>query len=358
MRTLILIALAVTACSIAATSIATAEEIDGKVATVAGKSITIASSSNFLPAVGDKFGVFVEIPGVGKASVATGIVTRVTDGVIVATIEKSTGTVKLGQIVSIEAPSPTKRTKPTSSRANWGTAINPDGDCTIRDVGGKLTIDIPQGNHDLWYGGDANCNAPRSLHEISGDFTAVVKVTAKFDAAVASPRFWFQGAGLMVWDSKQHYLRLERNFLNNAHGELCWSTPLYDRNGRRRNGCKVADATFFEGESTWLRIERSGKTLVTSISHDGEQWITTAVLKTEFPDTVQIGVHGICVADKPFAVEFQDFTLRRETPTSVASASSIPIDGVGNVGRLRIRRTGPCCQGDVYARCECSIRLR
>lgn len=219
----------------------------------------------------------------------------------------------------------------TNTIVNWGTVINPDGDCTIREADSKLTMNIPAGNHDLWYGGDAKFNAPRSLQEISGDFTAQVKVTAPFGAVVASPKFWFKGAGLLVWDSKQHYLRLERNFLNNRYGQLCYSTPLYDRDGNRRNGYKVADATLFAGESTWLRIERSGKTFVTSISHDGEQWITTAVLKTEFPDNVQIGVQGLCIADHPFAVEFQDFTLRRESPAAVATVSSIPIAGLGDV---------------------------
>lgn len=90
-------------------SIAFAADIEGKVSKLDGQMITIASTSAFLPAVGDKFGVFVEIPGVGRASVGSGTIIRVEENAIVARIEKATGRVSTGQLVVITSPKPQKR---------------------------------------------------------------------------------------------------------------------------------------------------------------------------------------------------------------------------------------------------------
>ncbi len=86
-----------------------ATEIEGKVASVADKTITVETTSDLLPAIGDKLTVFVEIPGVGRASVASGKVTSIDGGAIRGQIESSSGTVKPGQLVAVVAPNPTKR---------------------------------------------------------------------------------------------------------------------------------------------------------------------------------------------------------------------------------------------------------
>src|SRR6476620_2812564 len=79
----------------------------------------------------------------------------------------------------------------------WGTPINPDGDCTIRAEDGKITIGVPPGMHDLWYGRQEAArrfDAPRVLREVEGDGVAQVRVTADWRLG---GRPTFNGAGLL-----------------------------------------------------------------------------------------------------------------------------------------------------------------
>lgn len=83
-------------------------EINGKVSEVGDKTITINVSSNLLPIAGDKLDVYVEIPDVGKAVVGTGTVTSVEGDTIFAKIDKATGRVAAGQLVTIISAKPQK----------------------------------------------------------------------------------------------------------------------------------------------------------------------------------------------------------------------------------------------------------
>ncbi len=382
---------------------APAAEINGSVSKVEGQTITIRSTSDLLPVVGDKLTVSVEVPGVGKAKVASATISIVDGDVIRATIGETTGAVIAGQIVTIQSPNPVRRAgvavptligqtagnaksavekaglvasfqmgvappanvqphsvyaqdpKPGTKAAKgstvlltlygkrsdpdegmtglqrWGEVVDPDGDCTVREKDGKLVVDLPAGTHDIYFG--KGCNAPRVMQEVDGDFVAQVKVTAGWGTGVPASTDYYHGAGLLVWDSQQHYLRMERNlFYSTRVGDtIRYITPLYDRDEKRVNGWKSSRMEFFRGKSTWLRIQRSGKRFATSISHDGNQWTTTAVLTTEFPDKIQVGVHAICASPGDFAAEFADFTLTRGQPEPMAEASSIPIEGWGEI---------------------------
>jgi len=112
-----------------------------------------------------------------------------------------------------------------------------------------------------------------------------------------------------------------------AGGTISYIAPLYDKDGERVSGMKTGQFDFFRGRSTWLRIQRAGKRLAASISHDGTNWRTTGVLTTEFPDKVQVGVHAIANSPRDFSVEFSDFTITRGRSESIAATWSIPIQG-------------------------------
>ncbi len=384
-------------------SSAPAAEINGSVSKVEGQTITIRSTSDMLPVAGDKLVVSAEIPGVGKARVGSATISSVDGDVIRATIDEATGTVKPGQIATIQSPNPVRRAgvtipaligqsaanaksvvekaglvatfqvgvappanvqphtvyvqepKPGTKAAKgstvlltlygkqgdadevmaglqrWGEVVDPDGDCTIREENGKLIVDLPAGTHDIFFG--KGCNAPRVMQEVDGDFVVQVRVTADWGTDVPPSTDYYHGVGLLVWDSQQHYLRMERNLFHSTRvgKTIRYITPLYDRDEKRVNGWKSSRMEFFRGRSTWLRIERSGKRFATSISHDGNQWTTTAVLTTEFPDKIQVGVHTISVSPGEFAAEFTDFTLTRGQPAPIAIASSIPIEGWGEI---------------------------
>lgn len=195
--------------------------------------------------------------------------------------------------------------------AGWGMVINPDGDCTIEASGGHVQFTLPESKHDLWYGGknpSTRFNSPRVLQPVTGNFEATVRVTAYWDRGIVDGGY--NGAGLVVWDSEKQYLRLERNRMRNSSGAYTYTTPLYDQNNRRVF-LGYTDREFFKGHSTWLRIERRGKSVITSISHDGKEWIKTGHVSTEFPETVKVGVHATNSTGKGFAVRYDQFSLTR-----------------------------------------------
>ena len=155
-------------------------------------------------------------------------------------------------------------------------------------------------------------NAPRLWQTMEGDFSVEVRVTADWTLgpALSTGQNAF-AAGLVVWDSEKQYLRHERIlFRHRRLGTVnTFVPPIYDRNNARLSPIEIVESDYFKGRSTWLRLERSGQTISTSISHDGQNWKSTGTVTTEFPHTVQIGVHAINASGREFAAEFEEFSM-------------------------------------------------
>jgi len=202
--------------------------------------------------------------------------------------------------------------------AGWGAVVDPDGDCTITQEGGRVTIKLPDTLHDFWAlrsNEKKRFNSPRVWQQVDGDFVAQVKVTANWKSAgPPSPtNAQYIGAGLVICDSEKQYIRLERNLMDTQRfGLIGYSTPLQDRDGKRVNAWKTAKADFFKGDSTWLRIERAGEKLTTSISHDGKEWIGTGVLSTDLPRIVRVGVLAVNCSCAEFVANFDDYRLTKK----------------------------------------------
>ncbi len=80
-----------------------AAEIRGRVAAVTGQEITVDIDEDVLSAVGDSVRVVVAVPNVGEAKVGTGRVTGIRGKQVVASIDKATGQLAVGQAVRIVA---------------------------------------------------------------------------------------------------------------------------------------------------------------------------------------------------------------------------------------------------------------
>lgn len=197
----------------------------------------------------------------------------------------------------------------------WGTVIDPDKDCKVTEEKGKLTIKVPGSLHDLYPGQTdpkKRNNAPRVLQEVKGDFVAKVKVTADWkpgDKLPGSTTVPYNGAGLLVWESDTHLIRFERNVFVRPGMRISYTTPLQYADGRGANAVKSTTEEFFQGRSTWLKVERTGEKLTTSISHDGEKWIETATLAAKLGETLRVGVEAVNSSNTEFSVEFEAFTV-------------------------------------------------
>lgn len=199
---------------------------------------------------------------------------------------------------------------------DWGKVIDPDGDCKVSEKDSKLTIRVPGRIHDLFPGQKdekRRFNAPRVLREVEGDFVAYVKVTADWKPGEKNPEantHPYNGAGLLVWGPEGKFLRLERNVWMAGATPLSYTAPLYYREGRQVGDAKASREEFYKDRSTWLRVEREGEKVVTSISHDGRTWTKTGELETKLPKKVQLGVHAINSAGGEFTVEFEEFQVK------------------------------------------------
>ncbi len=131
----------------------------------------------------------------------------------------------------------------TSLNSRW-TWTNPEND-TNKTVDGRLHVTVPV-NHDLYR--DLT-NAPRLLQPIDGNFTIETCVDI-------APVYKYQGAGVLVWQDTQNFIRLER-----GHGDFDGISFEQEING---NFTKFVQA-FYQADSMptnstriGLRIQRAG----------------------------------------------------------------------------------------------------
>ena len=87
-------------------------------AEVEGKQLKIKTDFEFLPTEGERLEIYVEVPGVGAAVVATAQVTGIEGDFVLARVTKSTGKVQPGQKVrSLEGESTAEPSAATPATA-------------------------------------------------------------------------------------------------------------------------------------------------------------------------------------------------------------------------------------------------
>ena len=145
------------------------------------------------------------------------------------------------------------------ARWSW---IDPRNDSThsVTARPGYLRVSTSDG-HDLFPGN--NYDAPRLLQLIDGDFTITTLV--EFD-----PHYQYQGAGFLIWQDANNFLRLERSY-----GDFASSVSGVhldqDENGVYSDVAPtpqhLTTATRVE-----LRVQRSGEHFTTSWREPGNAW--------------------------------------------------------------------------------------
>ena len=90
-------------------TLGSAEEIEARIQEVSGTNLVVEVEGEWLPAVGDKGDIYVILAGVGKAQVGTAKVIASSDEQVSAKVVTSTGTLRVGQAMTIQSRSPTRR---------------------------------------------------------------------------------------------------------------------------------------------------------------------------------------------------------------------------------------------------------
>jgi serine/threonine protein kinase/regulation of enolase protein 1 (concanavalin A-like superfamily) len=120
---------------------------------------------------------------------------------------------------------------------------------------GFLRLSLPSADRDLYPAN--NLNAPRLLQPITGDFTVETRI--RFN-----PTFFYEGAGILVWENETHFLRLDRgyadfsgfSFEQNANGTYTRILSLLQSIGHPG---PTVTATLVD-----LRLQRTGNTFTAS----------------------------------------------------------------------------------------------
>lgn len=198
---------------------------------------------------------------------------------------------------------------PPSARSleGWGDAYDPRGDCRFGAEGHRLTIEVPGSLHDLSVE-HGHVDAPRVLRPVRGDFVATVSVVGRVrpqGGRTTQYAYPYHGAGLVLWQDSNHYVRLERaailrdarvvsyvNLERRVRGRMASSQPA-----------AIPDAPAF------LRLERRGSRLIGSFSPDGERWTPLPETTCDFAPDLKVGVAAVNTATDPFTAEFEGLTI-------------------------------------------------
>lgn len=170
----------------------------------------------------------------------------------------------------------------TSLNSRW-LWVNPLNDAlySLTENPGYLRLRVSGQGHDLYQ----NLNAPRMVQTVTGDFKVETKVTI-------NPVEIYQGAGLLLWQDENNYVRLERTLVNGIN----W---IY-----RIDGNYQTLEISYANSITYLQMQLMGERLTSSYSEDGLTWTEIASVNFVNPGEKLVGLDLIN--------EWQDATIQAD----------------------------------------------
>jgi hypothetical protein len=238
---------------------------------------------------------------------------------------------KPGPILS---PSQRRRLINAARRKSYlmlGQLVDPDKDCKLLkdDDRMKVTIEIP-GNRPRTLAPSIVTpvdkkkplhNAPMSLIEVEGDFAALVEVTGEMSPGSILPAdlqgnripFTFQGAGLVVYQDKDNFVRLERT----AGVAVETLQPIHKLLFEVvKDGKFMANQSYPpvpEGPVHLLLMRRNGKVMCGATFNPGSPPQPFNTVELDFPAKVKIGLSASNISAKAFTATFDNFALLTES---------------------------------------------
>jgi len=208
-----------------------------------------------------------------------------------------------------------------------GTLIDPEKNCTLikDDETMKIKIEIPGGKVRTLAPYVVNRinkkkplhNAPMTLIDVEGDFAAVVEVTGDLSPGATMPKdrqgndipFTFQGAGLLLYQDKDNFVRLERT----AGLALSTLQPIHKvlfevvKDGRHVENQDYPPVP--EGPVSLLLMRRKGRVVCGASLTLGMPPVPFKVIELDLPSKVKIGLSASNISAKSFTAQFEDFAL-------------------------------------------------
>lgn len=191
----------------------------------------------------------------------------------------------------------------------WGTVVDPDGDCRVRQDGDRITITVPPTHHDLTYTDKfMKLNAPRVLKPVTGDFrleATVPAVPLPAKGTSSSGAHSFVSGGLLVWADDKNFIRLDRAAEGESGSEFVWVERFTD-------GMSAAQKLHpVKNLATALRVERRGDRLTFAIRQalDPDAWEEVHAEDVKLPAAVRVGAHAINTTTREFAPRLEGLRL-------------------------------------------------
>jgi S1-C subfamily serine protease len=202
-----------------------------------------------------------------------------------------------------------------------GPVIDPDKDCqVVRDDKG-IKITIPGKLHTISpqirdRKNQPVHNAPMALAEIEGDFLAHVRVAGEMqpgNEAASDPKgrrlpLCVQGGGLLLWQDKDNFLRLERS-CGTSSGSLTVINRLILEVCKNGQDAGRSYVDIDRGPLHVLLLREKGQIRCLFSNNPKEGWKAFKELAVDFPAKVSIGVSAFNTSKKPYTAQFEDFVL-------------------------------------------------
>jgi serine/threonine protein kinase/regulation of enolase protein 1 (concanavalin A-like superfamily) len=191
--------------------------------------------------------------------------------------------------------------------AAWSDVLNPDGDCKFYhdESSDWITIGVPGTPHVLSTE-IGRLNAPRLLRAVQGDFEADVRVEGVFhpsDRATMKQYAPYHGAGILLWQDANNYLRLEIAADVHKHRIRRYANYELRKDGTlaASRGIKIEDA------STYLRLERRGNAFQAAFSPDGVRWTSFPPMHAKLDGRLKVGIAAINSASNRLMATLRGF---------------------------------------------------
>jgi S1-C subfamily serine protease len=213
------------------------------------------------------------------------------------------------------------------SFALLGPLVDPDKDCKLLkdEDSAKVKIEIPGKLHtnSPYVVTRKNKklplhNAPMTVAEVEGDFAAIVEVTGEIRPGSATPKdrqgnilpFTYQGGGLIVYQDKNNFFRLERAGSVIIEGLHPVSRLLIEavREGKEASGgyiyMDVPDQNIL-----LILVRRKGRVRCLFSPDGGRSLAMFREFELDLPAKVKVGLSATNISAKPFTANFENFTL-------------------------------------------------